>query len=103
MQYLEKICCFFVFARIFLHMCPNDKYEKYVSVLTGWIAFCVFMSPILSDDIFRESYETWNRTWEIQLEERIGVTPEELQKESERVTDCIVKEMEQEYDVGTDQ
>lgn len=108
MQYLEKVCCFFVFARIFLHMCPNDKYEKYLSALTSGIAFCIFLSPFLSGDMFRQSYELWDENWKQQVESRIGVTADELAEQSKQVAEQMVEEMEEEemeadYEVGTDQ
>ncbi len=102
MQYLEKICCFFVFARIFLHMCPNEKYEKYVSALTSWIAFCIFLSPLLSGDLFVQTYDDWEQNWKVQMEERIGVTEEELEEESKQAATQIVEEMEKDNEMGTD-
>lgn len=103
MQYLEKICCFFVLARIFLHMCPNEKYEKYLSALTSWIAFCIFLSPFLSGDIVRDSHEKWEREWQVQMEEQISIEAGDIDEESERATSRIVEEIEKEYEVGTDQ
>lgn len=100
MAYLEKICCFFVLARVFLHMCPNEKYEKYVSALTSWIAFCIFLSPFLSGAQFAQTYEAWEQNWEAQLQ--IGVTAEELEEESERAAEQIVEEMVEEDEMGTD-
>lgn len=117
MQYLEKVCCFFVFARIFLHMCPNEKYEKYVSALISWIAFCIFLSPFLSGDMFRQSYEMWEENWKTQTEKQIGVTMDEIAAGSEAAAEQIVEEINREegiaeesgeekreiYEVGTDQ
>lgn len=108
MQYLEKICCFLIFARIFLHMCPSEKYEKYLSALTGWIALCIFLSPFLSGDMFRESYETWEKKWEAQAQSEVGLLPEEIEEAGERAATQIaeemeVEEMEEGYEMGTDQ
>lgn len=108
MQYLEKLCCFFVFARVFLHMSPNEKYEKYVSALISWIAFCIFLSPFLSGDMFRQSYEMWEGNWKMQAQEKIGVTPDEIVRRSELAAEQIAEEIEQEdiaqevYEGGTD-
>lgn len=96
MQYLEKVCCFFVFARVFLHMCPNDKYEKYLSALTSWIAFCIFLSPFLSGDMFRQSYEMWEENWKTQAELQIGVTADDIARGSELAAEQIVEEIEPE-------
>ncbi len=96
MQYLEKVCCFFVFARVFLHMCPNEKYEKYLSALISWIAFCIFLSPFLSGDMFRQSYEMWEGNWKIQAEKQIGVTMDDIAYRSEQAAEEIAGEIEQE-------
>lgn len=105
MQYLEKLCCFFVFARIFLHMCPNEKYEKYVSALISWIAFCIFLSPFLSGDMFIQSYEIWEGNWKLQAEKQIGATMEDIKRQSEQAAEQIVEEIEQQevYEGGADQ
>lgn len=117
MQYLEKVCCFFIFARVFLHMCPNEKYEKYLSALTSWIAFCIFLSPFLSGDMFRQSYELWEENWKTRVESQIGVTADDIAQTSELAAEQILKEVEQEdgipeesgeekqeiYEVGADQ
>jgi len=102
MEYLQKICCFFVFARIFLHMCPNETYEKYIGALINWVAFCIFLSPFLSGDFFSETYQMWEENWKVQVQEHIGMTEEEMKSESERAAIRIVEEMEPEYEVGED-
>ncbi len=103
MQYLEKVCCFFVFARIFLHMCPNEKYEKYLGVLTSWIALCIFLSPFLTGDMFWESYDAWEKRWEAQVENNMDMSVEGLEEESRKAATQIVEEMEEDYELGTDQ
>lgn len=117
MQYLEKMCCFFIFARVFLHMCPNEKYEKYLSALTTWVAFCIFLSPFLSGDMFRQSFEMWEERWKVQAEHQIGMSEEDIMRSSELAAEQIVEEIEWEeeiegksgeenqkiYEVGTDQ
>lgn len=102
MAYLEKICCFFVFARIFLHMCPNATYEKYLSALTSWIAFFIFLTPFLSGDLFTQTYENWEKNWKVQAQMQIGVTAEELEEESEREATRILEEMSRKDEIGTD-
>ena len=98
MQYLEKVCCFFVFARVFLHMCPNEKYEKYLSALTSWIAFCIFLSPFLSGDMLRESYEMWNNGWEQQIAESAQISVQELETASEEAAAEIAEEAYEEME-----
>lgn len=102
MEYLEKICCFFILARVFLHMCPNEIYEKYLSALTSWVAFCIFLSPFLSGDLFWENYRTWEEKWETQLERTIGVSESELGRISEQAATQIAEEIEQ-YEMESDQ
>lgn len=98
MEYLEKICCFFIFARVFLHMCPNETYEKYLSALTGWVAFCIFLSPFLSGAVFWESYEAWEREWNVRLESSAGKA-EEMEEISVQAAEEIVEEMGESYEV----
>jgi len=98
MECLEKICCFFIFARVFLHMCPNETYEKYLSALTGWVAFCIFLSPFLSGDIFWESYRAWEQEWESRVE-MSAERADELEEISAQAASEIVEGMEENYEV----
>lgn len=98
MRYLEKVCCFFVFARVFLHMCPNEKYEKYLSGLTSWIAFCIFLSPFLSGDMLWESYEMRNSGWERQIAENAQISVQELETASEEAAAEIAAEAYEELE-----
>ncbi len=98
MRYLGKICCFFIFARIFLHMCPNEKYEKYLNALTSWIAFLIFLSPFLSGDFLDESCAMWEREWNVWTQSSSELT-EKFNEESGEAAAEIVKEMEGRYEL----
>ncbi len=94
MHYIEKICCFFIFARIFLHMCPNEKYEKYISALTGWVAFFLFLSPFLSGEWSKQNYEMWNEQWQNRLEASKEEDAAMFQKQSEEVIQNLAEDIE---------
>ncbi len=102
MEYLQRSCCFFVFARIFLHMCPNETYEKYINALIGWIALCIFLSPFLSGEMLAQAHQMWEGNWKRQVQENVGVTAEELEEEAEHAAIEIMEEMEPEDEVGAD-
>lgn len=95
MPYLEKICCFFIFAKVFLHMCPNEKYEKYVSALTGWVAICLFLSPFLAGDMFEQSYELWQTQWQSRIERAWEGENEQITKESEAIAERLSEDIRQ--------
>lgn len=102
MEYLEKICCFFIFARVFLRMCPNETYEKYLSALTSWVAFCIFLSPFLSGDLLWENYQTWEGSWKTQLEQTVNKSAEELEERSGKAATEIAVEIGEEYETKSD-
>lgn len=101
MEYLEKICCFFIFARVFLHMCPNETYEKYLSALTSWIVFCIFLSPFLSGDIFWESYRAWEKEQSLRLELK-AEQAKDMEELSAQAASEIVEEMGEDYEMESD-
>ena len=47
MDLLQKLCCFFVLAKIILQMCPSEKYEKYLQVLVTWMLYAMILLPLL--------------------------------------------------------
>ena len=96
MGYMEKICCFFVFARVFLHMCPGEKYEKYIRVLTGWVALGIFLSPFLTGNWTGTDYSGLLRQWQSRVES-VGIEKtEDMQIQSERIMYQAAEEMAKE-------
>ncbi len=91
MQYMQKICCFFIFARVFLHMCPSEKYEKYINALTGWVALCVFLSPFLSTDMLSQSYEAFEKEWKTYFSDSFQDKRDELEDESLQVAEELAR------------
>lgn len=100
MKYLEKICCFFIFARIFLHMCPDEKYEKYLSALIEWIAFCLFLLPFISGEVFSGNWQRWENKWQEQMnssfEETVGEFEEKGEEAARELAEEAVEEVEKE-------
>ena len=43
MDLLQKLCCFFILAKIVLQMCPSEKYEKYLQVLVTWMLYAMIL------------------------------------------------------------
>lgn len=101
MEYLEKVCCFFIFARIFLHMCPSEKYEAYLSALISWVAFCIVLSPLLSGEAFAESYRAWEEEWDVRVEMSAERRSEQIQTAGEQAATEILEEFYDEQ--GSDQ
>lgn len=95
MQYLEKICCFFIFAKVILHMCPNEKYEKYMSALTGWVAICLFLSPLLSGDMWKQSYPFWQQQWQSRIEKAWDGDNAQMIRESEKIAENLSEDIAQ--------
>lgn len=88
MQYLEKLCSFFLFARIVLHMCPNEKYEKYLSVLAEWIALGLVLFPLLSGTLYQENVSVWEKQWK----ESMGISFERTLEDMNQKTEKIAEE-----------
>ncbi len=96
MLYLEKICCFFILARLFLHMCPNEKYEKYLGVLTTWVAFSLFLTPFLEENFLEKGKEQWEMYWEMQVENDYEEKGGELEERTKQIAEGIVKDVAEE-------
>ena len=73
MDLLQKLCCFFVLAKIVLQMCPSEKYEKYLQVLVTWMLYAVILLPLLGKEK-TDSLQNWQqfqKAYEKSFEERM--------------------------------
>lgn len=47
MGYFKEICCFVLIAETFIKLCPNEKYEEYLRMITGFICMVLVITPVL--------------------------------------------------------
>ena len=73
-----------------------------MSALTSWVAFCIFLSPFLSGELFWDSYRSWEGKWKVQLEQSAAKTAEELDEISAEAAAEIVEEIGEDYEVESD-
>ena len=73
MDLLQKLCCFFVLAKIVLQMCPSEKYEKYLQVLVIWMLYAMILLPLLgkgkTDSL--QNWQQFQKAYEKSFEERM--------------------------------
>ena len=102
MDLLQKLCCFFVLAKIVLQMCPSEKYEKYLQVLVTWMLYAMILLPLLgkgrADSLqnwqqFRKEYEKSFRERMTDID-RMLLLPEEEQLK-EYLTDSVLQKVEE--------
>jgi hypothetical protein len=93
MQYVEKIGCFFIIAKIFLHFCPNEAYEKYVGALVQWIALALFLLPLLSETEFEQALTRWQSEFEESMNVPFAQTVEEFDGQREEMMEEWAKEL----------
>lgn len=102
MDLLQKLCCFFVLAKIVLQMCPSEKYEKYLQVLVTWMLYAMILLPLLGRGK-TESLQNWQqfqKEYEKSFEERmtdidkmLSVPGEEQLQED--LTDSVLQKVEE--------
>lgn len=102
MDLLQKLCCFFVLAKIVLQMCPSEKYEKYLQVLVTWMLYAMILLPLLGRGK-TESLQNWQqfqKEYEKSFEERmtdidqmLSVPGEEQLQED--LTDSVLQKAEE--------
>lgn len=102
MDLLQKLCCFFILAKIVLQMCPSEKYEKYLQVLVTWMLYAMILLPLLgkgrTDSLqnwqqFRKEYEK-SFTERMTDIDRMLLLPEEEQLK-EHLTDSVLQKVEE--------
>ena len=102
MDLLQKLCCFFILAKIVLQMCPSEKYEKYLQVLVTWMLYAMILLPLLgkgrTDSLqnwqqFRKEYEK-SFTERMTDIDRMLLLPEEEQLK-EDLTDSVLQKVEE--------
>ena len=76
MDLLQKLCCFFILAKIVLQMCPSEKYEKYLQVLVTWMLYAMILLPLLgkgrTDSL--QNWQQFRKEYEKSFTERLCIT-----------------------------
>ena len=99
---LQKLCCFFILAKIVLQMCPSEKYEKYLQVLVTWMLYAMILLPFLgkgrTDSLqnwqqFRKEYEKSFTERMTDIDRMLSLPEEEQLKED--LTDSVLQKVEE--------
>ena len=99
---LQKLCCFFILAKIVLQMCPSEKYEKYLQVLVTWMLYAMILLPLLgkgrTDSLqnwqqFRKEYEKSFTERMTDIDRMLSLPEEEQLKED--LTDSVLQKVEE--------
>ena len=102
MDLLQKLCCFFILAKIVLQMCPSEKYEKYLQVLVTWMLYAMILLPLLgkgrADSLqnwqqFRKEYEKSFTERMTDIDRMLSLPKEEQLKED--LTDSVLQKVEE--------
>ena len=102
MDLLQKLCCFFILAKIVLQMCPSEKYEKYLQVLVTWMLYAMILLPLLgkgrTDSLqnwkqFQKEYEKSFEDRMTDIDRMLSVPEEEQLKE--HLTDSVLQKVEE--------
>ena len=102
MDLLQKLCCFFILAKIVLQMCPSEKYEKYLQVLVTWMLYAMILLPLLgkgrTDSLqnwqqFRKEYEKSFTERMTDIDRMLSLPEEEQLKE--HLTDSVLQKVEE--------
>ena len=100
MDLLQKLCCFFILAKIVLQMCPSEKYEKYLQVLVTWMLYAMILLPLLgkgrTDSLqnwqqFRKEYEKSFTERMTDIDRMLSLPEEEQLKE--HLTDSVLQKI----------
>lgn len=91
MTILQKICCYFLLAKLFLYLCPDEKYEAYFSLLLEWtLLFVIVFSVIGSNqasDVLERGQILWNEMLMAAEDGKQELTDEALADYIERLFD----------------
>ena len=102
MDLLQKLCCYFILAKIVLQMCPSEKYEKYLQVLVTWMLYAMILLPLLgkgrADSLqnwqqFRKEYEKSFTERMTDIDRMLSLPEEEQLKE--HLTDSVLQKVEE--------
>lgn len=99
MDLLQKLCCFFILAKMVLQMCPS---EKYLQVLVTWMLYAMILLPLLgkgrADSLqnwqqFRKEYEKSFTERMTDIDRMLSLPEEEQLKED--LTDSVLQKVEE--------
>lgn len=64
MSYIKRLCIFYLFAKIILHLCPKESYETYINALIEWTALVILITPLFTKNSIMNSYEMWEEKFD---------------------------------------
>lgn len=76
--FIKQIGIFILLGQTLLHFCPNEKYEKYIKVLLGFMIIVQFLSPVLSlgSGNIQKEYENNLHSFTEKLEDSLAAVNE---------------------------
>lgn len=93
MGILQKICCFFLLTKLFLYLCPDEKYEAYLALLLEWTLFFMIITSIFGSNYLSDSLQRGQKVWEeIQKQMHSG----EVLGEQETIEEIIRQTLDEE-------
>lgn len=102
MTILQKICCYFLLAKLFLYLCPDEKYESYLSLLLEWTLVLLIVGSVAGAGRMGVSLERGELIWQEILaaveEGKSQMSEEDMEKYIENSFDeAVVSQMQQKY------
>lgn len=83
MSLLQKVCCFFLFGKMLLYLCPDEKYEAYYGLLLEWSMFALIIVPLLAGGSGGEKFDRARQIWEDIVQEAAQHGEEVMEQELE--------------------
>lgn len=83
MSLLQKVCCFFLFGKMLLYLCPDEKYEAYYGLLLEWSMFALIFVPLLAGGSGGEKFDKARQIWEDIVQEAAQHGEEVMEQELE--------------------
>lgn len=95
-EWLKSIIGFMLILSIVTQMMPNEKYEQYIRLFTGFLLIVLLLQPILkiglADSFLEQRIEQFIQEQEVleeQIDRETGVFQMEIEKQQEDVQEKI--------------
>lgn len=97
MSILQKICCFFLFGKMLLYLCPDKKYEAYYSLLLQWTMFAIIFLPLLAGGLGEQKLQEAQEMWEAWQQETANLQQDNMSREAEEMLQEAARQYAQEH------
>lgn len=87
-EWIKSLVGYMLIVSVATQMMPNQKYEQYVKLFTGFLLIVLILQPILkigSADLFLEDKITQFVQEQEELEAQIGIQSEDFRQQSEEI------------------